>query len=74
MGLVFPAYQGIGIELADQRGGAAIVGPPKVVARVAVLKRGGFVATFLLMGISLGFSPDREVEERWHDRLQGQSI
>ena len=34
----------------------------------------GFVASFHLRGIPLCFSTNREVEERWHDRLQGESI
>jgi hypothetical protein len=34
----------------------------------------GFVASFHLMELPLCFSPDHEVEERRHDRLQGQSI
>ena len=35
---------------------------------------GGFVATFHLRSATLCFSTDGEVEERRHDRLQGQSI
>src|SRR5262245_26509673 len=32
------------------------------------------VATFLWKAIPLCCSPDREVEERWYDRLQGEPV
>ena len=50
---------------------AAGPGAPRVYADLAIE---GFVASFHLRGVPLCCSPEREVEEKRHDELQGEPI
>lgn len=59
----------LGIDLAKQ-----VFQLHGVDERGRVVVQKGFVATFPLRGVPLCCSPNREVEERRHDRLQGESI